>query len=74
MVVLADLAPGEAARIVGLSRPDRRLVSLGFVAGTEVRVVRRAPLGDPVELEIRGCRLCLRANQVLHIEVERVPR
>jgi ferrous iron transport protein A len=37
-----------------------RLADLGFVAGTPVRVVRRAPLGDPLEVEIRGARICLR--------------
>jgi ferrous iron transport protein A len=62
--VLARLAaPGP-----GLEIP-RRLADLGFVPGTELRVVRRAPLGDPVELEIRGYRLCLRAEQIAALRV-----
>ena len=37
--------------------------------GTELSIVRRAPFGDPLELEIRGYRLCLRAEQVASLRV-----
>ena len=67
---LAELAPGESARLAADIRPSPRLASLGFVAGTEVRVVRLAPFGDPIEFEIRGARLCLRAEQVAGLAVE----
>jgi Fe2+ transport system protein FeoA len=40
------------------------LADLGFVAGTELAVVRSAPLGDPVEVEIRGYRICLRRRDL----------
>ncbi len=74
-ISLIDLAPGARAR---LAAPDagrtipRRLLDLGFVPGTPLTVVRRAPLGDPVEIEIRGYRLCLRLAQLdaLRVEVE----
>jgi len=69
---LADLAPGAAARVESVdpgSPLGRRLLDLGFVPGTEVRVVRRAPLGDPVEYELRGYRLCLRRSEALRIQV-----
>ena len=69
---LADLAPGEAARVDSVREDSplgRRLLDLGFVPGTEVRVVRRAPLGDPVEFELRGYRLCLRRTEALAIQV-----
>ena len=74
-VALADLEPGDAAcveRVDSGSAIGRRLLDLGFVPGTEVRVVRRAPLGDPVEYELRGYRLCLRRTEALRIEVRRV--
>jgi ferrous iron transport protein A len=48
----------------------RRLLDLGFVPGTQVRVVRRAPLGDPLEFELRGYRLSLRKTEAAHIEIE----
>lgn len=71
MMPLSQLQPGESGRLVADTRPSARLASLGFVAGTEVRVVRRAPLGDPVELELRGYRVCLRADQVDELTVDR---
>ena len=71
-VALADLAPGSSARVESVSEASalgRRLQDLGFVPGTEVRVVRRAPLGDPIEFELRGYRLCLRRTEAREIRV-----
>jgi ferrous iron transport protein A len=71
-IPLLALAVGRAARIAeprpGTEIP-RRLADLGFVPGTELCIVRRAPFGDPLELEIRGYRLCLRAEQVESLRV-----
>jgi ferrous iron transport protein A len=47
----------------------RRLFELGLVPGTKVRVLRRAPLGDPLELELRGGRLSLRAAEAAGVTV-----
>lgn len=66
-IPLLALEVGRSARIAAPADGDAiptRLVDLGFVPGTELRVLRRAPFGDPIELEIRGYRLCLRAEQV----------
>lgn len=64
---LAALGPGQRARIC--THPSARgvpprLEELGFVPGTAVEVLRRAPFGDPVELEIRGYRICLRRAEL----------
>ena len=71
-IPLLALAVGRTARIAepppGAEIP-RRLADLGFVPGTELRIVRRAPFGDPLELEIRGYRLCLRAEQIETLRV-----
>jgi Fe2+ transport system protein FeoA len=71
-IPLLALNVGVAATIV-LPEPSReiprRLGDLGFVPGTELLIVRRAPFGDPIELEIRGYRLCLRAEQVRNLRV-----
>ncbi len=47
----------------------RRLVDLGLLPQTKLRVVRRAPLGDPTEYALRGYRLCLRRGDAAHIWV-----
>ena len=58
---LAEQAPGFRGRIVEANgNIPFRLRELGFVPGTEVEVIRRGPLGDPVELQLRGYRICLR--------------
>ena len=71
---IADLGVGERARVVGYRESDelvRRLASLGLIPGTDFRVRRFAPLGDPVEIQFRGFRLALRPSEATAIEVER---
>ena len=73
---LADLEPGADARVAAVDADTpigKRLLDLGFVPGTAVRVLRRAPLGDPVEYELRGYRLCLRRTEALRVRVEPAP-
>jgi Fe2+ transport system protein FeoA len=64
MTTLAALPVGARA-VLGeaAASPDPtvlRLLEMGMTPGTEVVVVRRAPLGDPIEIALRGTRLCLR--------------
>jgi len=70
---LIALPPGRPARLAapadGREIP-RRLQDLGFVPGTPLVILRRAPLGDPVEIEIRGYRLCLRLAQLDTLRVD----
>ncbi len=69
---LADLAIGAAAVIehVDESSPlGRRLLDLGLVPETRIRLRRRAPLGDPLEFELRGYRLCLRRADAQEVRV-----
>jgi Fe2+ transport system protein FeoA len=49
---------------------SKRLREMGLIEGTEFFVVKVAPLGDPIEIEIRGYRLCLRKRETADIEVE----
>jgi ferrous iron transport protein A len=72
LVALDRLAPGEIGIIARVDSQDgigRRLLDLGFIPGTPVRVVRRAPLGDPVSFELRGSRICLRRGEAARILV-----
>jgi Fe2+ transport system protein FeoA len=72
-IPLVQVRPGQRGRLAppraGEAIPSR-LQDLGFVPGTELEVVRRAPLGDPVEIELRGYRLCLRLDQLAMLRVE----
>ena len=75
-VRLDRLAPGDTGVIARVESRDgigRRLLDLGFIPGTTVRVVRRAPLGDPVSFELRGSRICLRRSEAARVFVEPVP-
>jgi Fe2+ transport system protein FeoA len=71
-IPLADLPPGSRA-VVARVDPElpigRRLLDLGFVPDTPIRVLRKAPLGDPVSYELRGMRLCLRRDEARHVWV-----
>jgi len=49
----------------------QRLADLGFLPGTRVAMIRRAPLGDPTVYEIRGTQLCLRRSEAAGIRVRR---
>jgi Fe2+ transport system protein FeoA len=49
-----------------------RLRELGLVPGTKVRMVRKAPLGDPMEISVRGSRLAMRRREALQIGVQLV--
>ena len=69
---LDDLSPGESGvvlRVGGEPSVARRLMELGLVPGTTVEVVRRAPLGDPVELRLRQVHLSIRRSEAAHIHV-----
>lgn len=71
-VPLSALEAGRRARVcapVGGEQIPARLQDLGFVPGTVLEVRRRAPLGDPVEIELRGYRLCLRTRQLSSVLV-----
>jgi ferrous iron transport protein A len=74
-VALADLERGARARIVsvaGAPGTSQRLLEMGLTAGTAIEVVRFAPLGDPIEVKVRGYRLSLRAAEARGVLVERV--
>ncbi len=70
---LAQLKPGEKGRItaIGVSGPlKRRLMDMGVLVGEEVKVVKVAPMGDPLEVFIKSYHLSLRKNEAEGIAVE----
>lgn len=52
------------------SKVKRRIMDLGLVKGTKVRVEGRAPFGDPIEIRLRGYKLTLRKEEAKDIIVE----
>ena len=66
---MADGSVGTLVRIGGERAFRRRLMELGLLPGTRVRLVRRAKLGGVVELEVRNCRLTLRDGEAQEIFV-----
>jgi ferrous iron transport protein A len=63
---LNKLEPGQNGKVVkikGGGATRRRIMDMGIVRGSEIKVIRRAPLGDPVEFEIRDYNLTLRKRE-----------
>lgn len=74
-VTLKELKPGEKGEILKLRGEGplkRRLLDMGIVPGETVEVIRVAPLGDPVEVKVKGYRLSLRKEEAESVIVERV--
>ena len=57
-------------RFLGDVQRTQRLREMGLVPGTRVKLIRWAPLGDPLEIELRGYRLSLRRHEAESIEVQ----
>lgn len=73
MTTLDRLQTGATASVLRIEGDDaiaRRLNDLGFWPGTPVALVRKAPLGDPLEYALRGYRLALRRKEAQRIVVE----
>lgn len=69
---LSSLAAGSRCMVRtvgGEASLRRRLLEMGFCGNTCVEVIRRAPMGDPIEFRLRGYCLSLRADQAQHVEV-----
>lgn len=70
---LSQLPEGATARIASLAagRPSQtRLRELGLVPGTLVKVIRRAPMGEPIEISVRGSRLAMRNHEAADIQLQ----
>jgi len=70
MKTLADLLPsqeGQINSIAGIDGIAQRLSEMGFTPGQAVRVVRFAPLGDPMQVRLRGFNVALRRNEARRI-------
>jgi Fe2+ transport system protein FeoA len=71
-LTMADLKNGQRARIsalVGVGPLIQRLYEMGLIEGTEITLVRRAPMGDPLEVRVMGYSLSLRAAEASLVRV-----
>lgn len=68
---LSELGPGSRAKIIAVrGRLKKRLQDMGIISGELIEVIKIAPLGDPIEVRIKGYNLSLRKNEAENIEVE----
>lgn len=73
MKTIEDLSIGESAtvkKLHGDTSVKRHIMDMGITKGTEVTLVKVAPLGDPMELQVRGYELSIRASEAKKIELE----
>ena len=71
--LLSEFSIGESGKIIavnGEGRVRRRLFDMGVTPGAQLTMRKRAPLGDPIEITIRGYELTLRKTEAACVEVE----
>lgn len=73
-MTLKDISVGTKCRITGYTGEDRlyrhKLLRMGLTKGTEFKLLRKAPLGDPLEMEVNGFKLTLRKTEAQVLLVE----
>lgn len=66
-ISMKELKPGDAGIIIGYEKGEckyrKKLLAMGLTTGTTFRVIRQAPLGDPIEIFLRGYNLSLRSEE-----------
>jgi len=71
---LADVEANRKVKVLSLGASGgvfrRKLLSMGLTPGIEINILRKAPLGGPLELNLRGFSLSLRRNEALDIQVQ----
>lgn len=75
MATLKDVRVGEScavAALTGTGALKRRIMDMGLTKGTRVYVRKVAPLGDPIELTVRGYELSIRKDEAANVEVRDV--
>ena len=71
--ILSELRPreqGKVKNIYGEGPLHKRLLDMGIIKGTKIEVVKVAPLGDPIDIKVKGYHLSLRKEEAARILVE----
>ncbi len=72
VINLSDLKPGQLATIASIDAKEAiktRLMEMGLLRGTKLKLLKTAPLGDPLEIEVRDFRISLRKQEASQIKV-----
>lgn len=72
-MTLKDLRPGQEGTVISIGEKGsmrRRIMDMGVTPGAVVKVIKVAPLGDPIEVNIRGYELSLRKDEAKQIQVQ----
>ena len=73
---LSELKKGEKGKVLAINNSNlslrRRMLDMGITKGVEIKVKKIAPLGDPIDIELRGYELCLRKSDLSGIEVSKL--
>ena len=74
MMMLSDVKPGQTVQIEKLNQSSlkMRLMSMGMIKGTTIKVLRSAPLGDPMAVKVRSYVLSLRLDDAANIQVKEI--
>lgn len=70
---LAEMKVGQTARVVAVDGVDEisiRLLEMGLTPGVEIKLLGTAPLGDPLEFELRGYRLSIRKSEASRVAIQ----
>ncbi len=73
-MTLGELRPGEKAKVVSIGTTGamrQRILDMGVTPNVQVRLIKIAPLGDPVEITVRGYQLSLRKSEAALIQVQK---
>lgn len=76
MNLLSEMTVGQHGRVLDVQGTDSvslRLMEMGLTPGVRFRMIGKAPLGDPLELEVRGYRLSVRKSEAARVVIEPAP-
>lgn len=75
-LTLGDLNADDHAEVTGFQRDSKemidKLLAMGITRGAEIKIIRFAPLGDPIDIEVKGTNLSLRKEEAKLVYVRRV--
>jgi ferrous iron transport protein A len=72
-MTLKELKVGQEGTVVSIGEKGpvrRRIMEMGITPGASIKVIKVAPMGDPIEVNIRGYELSLRKEEAQHIQVQ----
>ena len=72
-MTLREMKPGQSGKVISIGESGplkRRIMDMGITPGVALKVIKTAPLGDPIEINVRGYELSLRKEEAARIEVQ----